>query len=83
MDSARAALERGDAAATLKVVARHERRYPRGLLVQEREAMGIRALAMLGRADEARHRAALFRSRFPDSVLLPAIEAALGSGGER
>ena len=57
----------------------HERRYPQGLLVQEREAMAVRALLLLKRHEDARARADRFRARFPDSVLLPTIEAAVGS----
>jgi hypothetical protein len=79
LDVARGALERGEAAAALAATARHERLFPGGVLVQEREAMAIRALAMLGRLPEARARAARFRERFPDSVLWPAIASSIGS----
>jgi hypothetical protein len=54
-------------------VTEHERRYPNGLLVQEREVMAVRALALLGRSEEAHARADRFRSRFPSSLLLPAL----------
>jgi hypothetical protein len=77
LDVARHALDAEDGAGALAAVELHERRYPKGVLVQEREAMGIRALLLLGRADEARARAARFRTRFPSSLLLPAIEAAV------
>jgi hypothetical protein len=79
LDLARGALERGEAAAALAATARHERLFPEGVLVQEREAMAIRALAMLGRLPEARTRAARFRERFPDSVLWPAIASSIGA----
>jgi hypothetical protein len=79
LDVARHALDREDGAATLAAVAEHQRRYPAGVLVQEREAMAVRALVLLGRTDEAQARASRFRSRFPNSVLLPAIESAVGT----
>jgi hypothetical protein len=77
LDSARGALEREDGAAALDAIAQHQRRYPNGLLVQEREAMGVRALLLVGRTAEARGRFERFRARFPDSVLLPPLQAAI------
>ncbi len=78
LDVARGALERGEPAVALDATTKHQRLFPGGVLVQEREAMAIRALAMLGRFTEARARAARFRVRFPDSILWPAIESAVG-----
>ncbi|HEY8038519.1 MAG TPA: hypothetical protein VIF15_01945 [Polyangiaceae bacterium] len=79
LDVARGALEREDGAAALAATREHERRFPAGMLVQEREAMAVRALVMLGRTGEARARAERFRARFPNSVLLPALESAVGA----
>jgi hypothetical protein len=79
LDVARAAIERGDGATALTATREHERRFPNGLLVQEREAMAIRALVMLGRGNEARARALRFRTGFPGSMLLPAIESAVAA----
>jgi len=78
LDLARGALEREDAQAALDATARHERGYPNGALVQEREAMAIRALVLLKRTTEARARADRFRDRFPHSLLLPTIESNVG-----
>jgi hypothetical protein len=75
LDVARGALEREDGDAALAAVERHDREYPTGILVQEREAIAVRALVMLGRADEARARAGRFRARFPESALLPMIDS--------
>ncbi len=47
----------------------HLARFPDGQFAEEREALAIRALAMAGRVDEARARAALFRDAFPESML--------------
>jgi hypothetical protein len=77
LDVARGALAREDNDAALAAAREHERRFPDGVLAQEREAMAVRALALLGRTSDARARADRFRTRFPRSVLLPAIEASL------
>jgi outer membrane protein assembly factor BamD (BamD/ComL family) len=79
LDVARGALEGEDGAAALAATAQHERKFPNGALVQEREAMAVRALMLLGRAAEARARAERFRTRFPESPLLPTIQSAIGA----
>ena len=78
LDRARSAIEREDGAAALDATAEHARRYPSGVLVQEREAIAVRALVLLGRTEEARARVVRFRERFPDSMLLPALESNAG-----
>jgi hypothetical protein len=75
LDLARAAIERRDGTAALAATREHERRFPAGLLLQEREAMAIRALVLVGRHDEARARMGRFRARFPGSVLIPALDS--------
>ena len=70
---ARAAVARGDFAAALPPLAEHGRRFKDGRLAEEREALRVKALAGLGRTDEARRAAAAFEARFPRSVLLPAV----------
>ncbi|AUX30903.1 MULTISPECIES: hypothetical protein [Sorangium] len=66
VDQSRAALAQ-DPAAALAALARHEADFPRGRLAEEREFIAIRALMRLGRADEARARAAAFMARYPSS----------------
>ena len=83
LDVAREALERDQPAAALAAATRHARRYPGGILAQEREVMAIRALASLHRGGEARQRAARFRARFPGSLFLPAIDAAIAGSEPR
>jgi hypothetical protein len=78
LDRARGAIEREDGAAALAATAEHARKYPGGIFVQEREAIAVRALVLLGRTDEARASVARFRERFPDSLLLPALESSAG-----
>jgi hypothetical protein len=70
---ARAAVARGDFSAALTPIAEHTRRFKNGRLAEEREALRVKALAGLGRTDEARRAATAFRARFPRSVLLPAV----------
>ena len=70
---ARAAVAREDFAAALPPIAEHARRFKDGRLAEEREALRVKALAGLGRTEEARRAAAAFRARFPRSVLLPAV----------
>jgi hypothetical protein len=71
---ARAAVAREDFAVALRSIADHTRRFPDGELVEEREALHVKALAGLGRAEDTRRTAVAFRRRFPNSILLPAIE---------
>jgi hypothetical protein len=73
MRQARAAVARGDFAEALSPINEHTRRFKNGRLVEEREALRVKALVGLGRSQEARHAAAAFRTRFPRSVLLPAV----------
>ena len=73
MRQARAAVARGDFTAALSPINEHTRRFKNGRLVEEREALRVRALVGLGRSEEARRAAAAFRTRFPRSVLLPAV----------
>jgi len=75
LDAARAALEQENGATALAAAEKHQRKYPSGVLVQEREAIAIRALMLLGRTSEARVRAGAFRARFPESALLPTLDS--------
>jgi hypothetical protein len=64
---AQAALARTPGAA-LSIVGEHERRFPEGALVQEREVIAIDALLRLGRQADAEARATRFHQRFPTSA---------------
>jgi hypothetical protein len=70
---ARAAVAQNDFAAALPPLVEHARRFKDGSLAEEREALRVKALAGLGRIEEARREAAAFGARFPRSVLLPAV----------
>jgi hypothetical protein len=77
---ARAAVAREDYPAALPPIAEHARRFKDGRLTEEREALRVKALAGLGRSEDARRAAAAFRARFPRSVLLPAVNQMSPSG---
>ena len=77
LEVARTALARGQDEAALRSLDEHATRFPNGRLTEEREVLTVQALASSGRVAEARDRAARFRSAFPQSILLPAVDAAL------
>lgn len=77
LEKARRALDAEDGPAALAAVADHARRFPRGQLAEERALLEIQALVRSGRLDAAHSRAARFRARFPDSLLLEALNLAL------
>lgn len=74
LQRARGALAKGEYSRALEAIAEHQRRFPAGRLREEREALRIKALAGLGRTDEARRAAERFRERFPRSVLSSRVE---------
>lgn len=78
LDSARAAIARGQGSAAIALLERHAKDFARGRLGEEREALWIRALVASGRIDDARARAARFKRSFPRSLQLPAFEETLG-----
>lgn len=66
-----------DPARALELADAHARRFPRGTLAQEREVLAVRALAALGRHEQARARAARFEARYPGSTHLAAVRRAV------
>jgi hypothetical protein len=63
----------------LVLVSEHARRFPAGLLAEEREALRVRCLLGSGRTSDAQRAATAFSTRFPRSVLLPRIQAEVGA----
>jgi hypothetical protein len=80
VDAARSAVSRNNAHGALELVERHEEEYPSGAFVEEREVIRIRALALLGRRDDAEEQARRFREQHPHSLLWPSVRALLGGG---
>lgn len=77
LDVARAGLAQGDPGTALRAAERHAHEYPDGALAEERDAMRVKALMQLGRAGEARRRAADFEQRYPTSLQLRAVRSAV------
>jgi hypothetical protein len=74
LQRAHAAYTRRDFSGALTLVAEHARRFPKGPLAEQREALRVRSLVVSGRSVEAHRAAAAFAVRFPRSVLLPRVE---------
>ena len=74
LQHAHAAYTRRDFSTALTLVSEHARRFPKGNLAEQREALRVRSLAGAGRGADAHRAAAGFAHRFPRSVLLPRIE---------
>jgi hypothetical protein len=78
VEKARSAIIRGDGATAILATADHLRQFPDGRLAEEREALAVQALMLVGRPDEAHDRAKRFRARYPNGLFLPVVEAAIG-----
>jgi hypothetical protein len=78
IDTARAALSRGDARGALATLDAYSRLYPRGRLSMEAEVLRIDALERSGDADGARRRAEAFLRHHPKSVLSARVRRLLG-----
>ncbi|MFZ5891385.1 MAG: hypothetical protein ACOY0T_10065 [Myxococcota bacterium] len=76
--AARQALATNPARA-LALTDEHARSFPRGMLIQEREAIAIESLARVGRQADAKLRAQRFLQRFPASPYAKRVEAAVPS----
>lgn len=70
LEPARSGISHGDFAGALTALAKHRREYPSGQLVEEREALRVRALWGLGQKSSALSAAKAFRKRYPRSALL-------------
>lgn len=79
IDKERSALARHDAEAALLAADEHARAFPKGQLVEMREALAVQALVQTGRNPEARSRAARFHARFPGSLYAPVVDRAISS----
>jgi hypothetical protein len=63
-----------DRQAAFRMLALHAEYFPNGALVEEREVLAIDLLRRMGRAAEAKERAARFLERFPASNYRNAVE---------
>ncbi len=78
VESARQAMIGGHPLDSLSLLGKHQRRFPHGRLVEEREVLAIQSMARTGDLDGARTRAARFRTRFPNSIQRAVIDATVG-----
>jgi hypothetical protein len=79
--AAREALQHGDPGRALVVLEETQRRFPDGILLQEREALSISALAAVGRKAEAASRASVFLRAFPNSPHAERVRTAVRTHG--
>jgi hypothetical protein len=77
LDVARVAVAQGEGDRALQAVERHRIEFPNGVLSEEREALTVRALHLVGRDAEARSHAVRFEQAHPKSLFLPAIRSVL------
>lgn len=83
LDAARTALARGEPGEGVTALEKHVKRFPKGTLAEEREALYVRILAAMGNDAAAQARAASFQRRFPNSIFTPVVERALASISRR
>lgn len=83
LDDARRALLQGEPARALEILERHRRAFPSPLLAEEHGALEVQSLAKAERYAEARTLGEAFRRRYPDSLYLPMVDAALSAPSSR
>jgi hypothetical protein len=74
IDRARSALRRGDTHEALVTLMGHERRFPNGALVEERERLIVEALVAAGRIEQARARIDAYVRDHPSGIHRAALE---------
>ncbi len=72
-----------DPARALQLMAEHAKLYPNGALAEEREAIAIDALALLGQLSTARSRAERFMVSYPRSAQLSRVQRAARLDADR
>jgi len=79
LESATAALMRGDPTTALGTLQKHAHQYPHGALSEEREVLWVKALRAQGNEAAAEKRANDFKRRFPSSLQQGALDNGGGS----
>lgn len=77
LDVARSAMSHDRPLDAITAAKRHEKRWPKGYLVEEREVVWIQALVATGEYEQAKTHGAAFHRNFPHSALTSAVDAAL------
>jgi hypothetical protein len=78
MQALSTALKQEDSSKVLRLVAEHERDFPKGQFIEERKAAKARALCRSGKLAAGKQEAEGFASRWPDSIHLPFVNQACG-----
>jgi hypothetical protein len=76
---AKKALDDGDSSRALGILDEHQRRFPNGILVEERASTRVLALCAAGRTAEARASAQDFLAKYPRSPSAPRVRASCGA----
>jgi hypothetical protein len=77
IEMARSALARGQKDGALVALKRHQRSFPTGELVEERESLLVSALVATGDFAQARQQAARFHRLYPKSLFAPMVDQAV------
>ena len=77
LDAARTAIVQGEPERAVAQLERHRAQFPDGLLVEERDAMMVEALAKASRTSEARALAESFRAKYPGSLFAGTVDSAV------
>jgi hypothetical protein len=80
IETAREALRKGRPNEAAYILQQHKKRYARGRFLEEREALDIMALSALGHRKQAQKQADRFITRYPESMFVEAVNAALKKG---
>ncbi len=76
IETASAALMRGDNASAIAALRQHARSFPKGDLAEEREVLLVKALAASGDGAAAERRAKDFKKKFPGSMQQDSVDKA-------
>lgn len=79
MKRAHSALRSGSPHRAMSWLDQHQKHYPGGVLMQEREVVAIESLMMMGRRAEAQRRGEMFLRRFGASTHARRVRAILGT----
>jgi hypothetical protein len=75
------AINAGDGARALRLLAEYDQRFAAGILREERAAAAVLALCQVGRLQDGRAAATRFAASYPRSPLLRRVDTACGSDG--
>jgi hypothetical protein len=77
IDVAHSAMAHGRPLDAIAAAKRHEKKWPKGFLVEEREVVWIQALVATGEYDQAKVHVSAFHRNFPHSALSGAVDVSM------